>query len=48
MRCVDTSMGVWVVVGARKMIIRNLYAAELKWSWMLSFPLNNNVFSNED
>lgn len=37
MQCVDTSMGVWVVEGGRKMIVQNLYAAELKWSWIFHF-----------
>lgn len=34
--------------GREKMILHNSYAAELRWPWMLSFPLKNNVFSNED
>lgn len=41
---VDTSMGVWVGVEGSKMIKQNLYDAELRWSWILSFPLKDNVF----
>lgn len=42
------ALDVWVAVGERIMIMHDLYAADLRWSWMLSFPLKNGVLSNEE